>query len=74
MHVINVHEVKQNFLKLVAAAMQGEQVIIEKGGKPVVQLIAYKPKRQFCLLKKKIKIPEDFDDPLPDDLIAEFEK
>jgi prevent-host-death family protein len=77
MHAFNIHEAKTNFSKLIDAAMLGEEVIIAKAGKPVVKLTALKetrPKRRFGVLKKKIKIPKNFDEPLPDDIVAEFER
>lgn len=35
--------------------------------------IRKKPKRQFGILKEKIKIAKDFDAPLPEDVLANFE-
>jgi len=33
-----------------------------------------KPARQLGLLDGKIHVPDDFDDPLPDEILAEFEE
>ncbi|MES2971176.1 MAG: type II toxin-antitoxin system prevent-host-death family antitoxin [Patescibacteria group bacterium] len=38
MNVINVHDAKTNFSKLLARAAQGERIIIGKAGKPVARL------------------------------------
>jgi prevent-host-death family protein len=38
MNVINVHEAKTNFSKLLARAAQGERIIIGKAGKPIARL------------------------------------
>lgn len=75
MHSINIHEAKTQFSKLVDAASHGKEVIISKSGTPIVKLVAYstnKP-RHFGVLKGKIKIADDFDAPLPEDFLADFE-
>lgn len=77
MTMINIHEAKTHFSKLVDKAMRGEEVIIGKSGTPVVKLIAIqdkKPKRVPGALKGKIKIADDFDAPLPTDILKEFEE
>jgi len=38
MNVINVHEAKTNFSKLLDRAAHGERIIIGKAGKPVARL------------------------------------
>lgn len=38
MNVINVHEAKTNFSKLLERAAHGERIIIGKAGKPVARL------------------------------------
>jgi prevent-host-death family protein len=76
MTIVNIHEAKTHFSKLVDKAINGEEIIIGKSGKPVVKLIAIqnkKPKRAPGSLKGKIRISEDFDAPLPADLLEEFE-
>jgi prevent-host-death family protein len=76
MHIVNIHEAKTQFSKLVESAMNGEETIIAKSGKPVAKLIPIsleKPKRRLGVLKGKIKIADDFDAPLPDDILSSFE-
>lgn len=75
MHIVNIHEAKTHFSKLVDAAMHGKEVIIAMAGKPIIRLepIKKKPQRRFGVLKGKIKIAKDFDDPLSEDIIADFE-
>jgi prevent-host-death family protein len=38
MNVVNVHEAKTNFSKLLERAANGERIIIGKAGKPVARL------------------------------------
>ena len=76
MHIVNIHQAKTNFSKLVDAVMHGEEIIIAKAGKPAVKLVpivALKPKRKPGALKGKIKISKDFNAPLPDDILDQFE-
>ena len=76
MTIINIHQAKTHFSKLVDAVMLGEEIIIAKAGKPAVKLVpisAPKPQRKPGALKGKIKIAKDFDAPLPDDILDAFE-
>lgn len=76
MQTMNIHEAKTQFSKLIEAVIQGEEVIIARAGKPVASLVAIQPKtpvRHAGALKGKIKIADDFDAPLPDDIAASFE-
>lgn len=76
MHIVNIHEAKTQFSKLVESAINGEETIIAKSGKPVAKLVPIsleKPKRRLGVLKGKIKIADDFDAPLPDDILSSFE-
>lgn len=73
--MVNIHEAKTHFSKLVDAVMQGDEIIIAKAGKPAVKLvpISQKPVRRFGVLKGKIKIADDFDAPLPESILKSFE-
>ena len=76
MQKVNIHEAKTQFSRLVDAAANGEEIIIAKAGKPAARLVPLervKTKRRFGALKGKIRIGDDFDTPLPGDLIATFE-
>ena len=66
----NIHEAKTQLSKLIQAALNGKQVIIARGNKPVVRLEAM-PEAQ---VKRKIgnakglilSMSDDFDEPLDD--------
>lgn len=76
MQTVNIHDAKTQFSKLIEAVSQGERVIIAKAGKPVAELIAIEsalPARKPGSLKGKIKIADDFDAPLPDEILDAFE-
>lgn len=73
---VNIYEAKTHFSKYVEQAEAGNDVIIARGGKQVARLTSIVPaKRQikFGVLKGKVSVAEDFDAPLPDDVLADFE-
>ena len=74
MEPFNIHDAKTNFSKLIAFALAGEEVIIAKAGQPLVKLvpITENKKSRFGAYKGKIKIADDFDAPLPDDILNAF--
>lgn len=50
--------------------------MIAKAGKPVAHLVAAKKlrkRRNLGFLAGKFKVPDDFDAPLPDEVMADFE-
>ena len=74
---VNIYEAKTRLSELVEQASRGETVVIAKSGTPMAKLVplSYGPKRKikFGLMKGKIEIADDFDAPLPDDILAAFE-
>ncbi|MBC7482087.1 MAG: type II toxin-antitoxin system Phd/YefM family antitoxin [Rhizobacter sp.] len=74
---VNIYEAKTRLSELVDQASRGETVIIAKAGTPLAKLVPLSsgPKRKlvFGLMKGKISIADDFDAPLPDDVLAAFE-
>lgn len=75
MKQVNLYEAKTQLSKLVEAAIAGEEVIIARAGKPVARLSALeKPthKRRLGILDGQMTIPEDFNAPLPDEVIESF--
>ena len=73
---LNINEVKAQLSQLVEAVATGSEVIISKRGKPIARLTRIeggKPKIRFGILKGKVKMAADFDAPLPDEILSEFE-
>ena len=71
----NIHEAKTHFSKLIAKARLGEDIIIAKAGKPMVRLVPVEPpkkRRQPGSAKGLITIHDNFDDPLPEDMLKAF--
>ncbi|MES2114250.1 MAG: type II toxin-antitoxin system Phd/YefM family antitoxin [Pseudomonadota bacterium] len=76
MATVNIHEAKTQFSKLIEAVAQGEEIIIAKAGKPAARLVPVDtppPVRRPGLMKGKLRIADDFDAPLPEELLAAFE-
>jgi prevent-host-death family protein len=76
MRTVNIHAAKTQLSRLVEDAAKGEEIVIAKAGKPVARLIPLaekRPKRRLGGLAGKVRIPEDFDAPLPDDVLDAFE-
>ena len=76
MEQVNIHQAKTNFSKLVEKVLDGQEIIISRAGKPVAKLVPYRKSavsRKLGLMKGKIRIAADFDAPLPDSVIEEFE-
>lgn len=73
---VNVHEAKTHLSRLLERVAAGEEVIIAKSGKPVARLVpvATPGKRPLGLDAGKGWIADDFDAPLPPELLDEFER
>ena len=63
--------------ELLQRAAGGEDVVITANGIPTAKLVAIAPpnhgKRKLGQLAGRYKLPDNFDDPLPDDILAAFE-
>ena len=77
MPTINIYEAKTQLSKLVDLASSGTDVVIARAGKPVARLTRLEEKRDrlagLGALEGKGWIADDFDAPLPDEILAQFE-
>ena len=76
MRTVNIHAAKTQLSRLVVAAAAGEEIIIAKSGKPMARLgplAGLQQKRRLGILAGKLRVPEDFDAPLPERVIEAFE-
>lgn len=74
---VNLYEAKTQLSSLVERAAKGEEFVIAKAGKPMAKLVALppepKPVRKFGQNLLGITyIAEDFDAPLPEDVLQDF--
>ena len=73
---VNIHQAKTHLSRLLARAAAGEEIVIAKAGKPVARLVPFEsvPKdRKPGLGAGLIEIADDFDAPLPDDMLRDWE-
>ncbi|MEH1788252.1 type II toxin-antitoxin system Phd/YefM family antitoxin [Nostoc sp.] len=77
MNWISVDEIKRDLLGYLQRVEAGETLVIIRGGKPIAEI---KPtvkvpdtSRPFGLCAGEFIVPDDFDEPLPDNIISEFE-
>jgi prevent-host-death family protein len=73
---VNIHEAKTHLSRLLQKVAAGEEVTIARAGVPVARLVAVEasPKkvRPLGFARGKVWIADDFDAPLPDDLLKAF--
>jgi prevent-host-death family protein len=72
---VNVHEAKTQLSRLLRRVAEGEEVTISRAGVPVAKLVAAPPAnrvRPLGAMEGQIYISDDFDAPLPADLLASF--
>ena len=76
MTTFTIRHAKANFSKLVTRACKGEEIVLAKAGKPVAKIVAFdasSTRRVPGHAKGLVKIFDNFDDPLPEDILRAFE-
>ncbi|MCU1753167.1 type II toxin-antitoxin system Phd/YefM family antitoxin [Pseudomonas sp. 6D_7.1_Bac1] len=75
MIIVPLGEAKNNLSKLVDDAASGQIITIAKHGRALARLVPVgKPSgRRIGAMKGKLTLPEDFDAPLPDEMLDAFE-
>jgi prevent-host-death family protein len=71
----NVHEAKTHFSRLLQRVAAGEEVTIARDGVPVARLVpveTIRTPRKLGLYSGKIWMADDFDAPLPAEILAGF--
>lgn len=72
---VNIHEAKTHLSRLLQRVALGEEITISKAGVPIARLVPVRlteGKRPLGLYKGEIWIADDFDGPLPPDILAGF--
>ena len=72
---VNMHEAKTHFSKLIERVRRGEEIIVAKAGKPVAKLLPIAQGAQVRVpgsARGKLTMADDFEAPLPDDILGSF--
>lgn len=70
-----MHEAKTHLSDLLRRVAAGEEIVISRGGRPVARLVPVgPPRRQIGRDRGLFTVADDFDAPLPDDVLADFER
>jgi len=74
MKTVNMHEAKTHLSRLVEEVESGGEITIARAGKPVARLVPVRPAapRRPGLLRGRIHVRDDFDAPLPPEVLARF--
>lgn len=75
MTIVNVHQAKSTLSELLRKVEAGEEVLIARAGKPVARLIpALGQVRRLGTAKGQVGIADDFNAPLPPEVLEQFYK
>lgn len=76
---VSLQDAAEQLPQLVARASAGEEVVITDGGREVARLVASPAAaqkrtqpRKLGILEGKYKVPDDFDAPLPEEVLRSF--
>ncbi len=73
----NVQEARSHLSRLLDQAMAGDDVVIVRSGRQLVRLVPVDlapRRRKLGTAKGDFVVPDDFDDPLPEEILAGFER
>ncbi len=77
METVNIHQAKTNLSRLLSRVEFGEEIVISNRGVPIAKLVPFRTSldRRASLGQDRGKflVPDDFNAPLPEDILAAFE-
>jgi antitoxin (DNA-binding transcriptional repressor) of toxin-antitoxin stability system len=77
MMTLTVEDIQQDFLACLRRAARGETLVVVDADHPVAEIrpvpLAEKTRRPFGLCAGELTVPDDFDDPLPEEILRAFE-
>ena len=76
MKTVNVHEAKTHLSRLLARVAAGEEIVIAKAGRAIARLVPVPgpaSERQLGIDRGRVTIADDFDAPLPEEVLSAFE-
>ncbi|AFY73638.1 prevent-host-death family protein [Synechococcus sp. PCC 7502] len=77
METVNIHQAKTNLSRLLSRVELGEEIVISNRGIPVAKLVPFSTssnrKASLGIDRGRFIVPEDFNAPLPEDILSAFE-
>ncbi|MDP9406810.1 MAG: type II toxin-antitoxin system prevent-host-death family antitoxin [Actinomycetota bacterium] len=72
---VRVEEAQAHLSRLLRQVEEGDEVVLDRDGRPVARIVPLEPQgRRFGgRLAGRVHVPDDVDNPLPDDLLDLFE-
>ena len=72
---VGVHEAKTHLSRLLERVAAGEEIVITRRGQEIARLVPTRGRggRQLGIDRGLYVVPDDFDRPLPDEVLAAFE-
>jgi prevent-host-death family protein len=74
---VSVEEIQRDLAAYLQRVEAGETVVIVRAGQPIAEMkpvvLGAKQLRPFGLCAGEFTVPEDFDAPLPEDILKAFE-
>jgi prevent-host-death family protein len=72
---VNIRELKAHLSEFVERVEAGETIVVAKRNEPVAELRPIRRREKVAIFGKPVKglrVPAEFFEPLPDDLVAAF--
>ena len=76
MKTVNIHEAKTHLSRLIAEVEAGEEIVVARGGMPVVRLVRVgegPTARRFGSMRGRARVGDAFFEPLPESELAGWE-
>ncbi len=75
MATVSIHEAKTHLSRLLQRVAAGEEIIIARRDRPIARLVPIQDRPSFTpgQFAGRIRVGDDFDDPLPDEILDAFE-
>ncbi len=76
MSTVGIHEAKTHLSRLLRRVAAGEEIVIARAGKPVARLVPVRQRGRILLGRDEglYEVPDDFDAPLPPEVLEDFER
>ena len=77
METVNIHQAKTNLSRLLSRVELGDEIVISNRGIPIAKLVPFytssNRRSSLGLDQGRFIVPDDFDAPLPEEILAAFE-